>query len=134
MSDLPTPEPVINPETEEFWQATTEGRLLLRGCNDCGESYHYPRAICPHCFSDDTEFAEAAGTGEVYSYTVTHQAGGGYGEAAPFVLAYVELDESPRVMTNIVDVDPDDVEVGMPVEVTFDAVNDEAALFRFRPA
>ena len=117
-----------------YFDAAAAGKLLVKYCTACAMYHHYPRSLCPHCFSDDTDWTESGGVGTVYSYTVTHQAGGGYGEAAPFVLAYVQLDEGPRIMTNIVDVDPDDVEVGQLVEVTFDEVDDEAALFRFRPA
>ncbi|WP_128904748.1 Zn-ribbon domain-containing OB-fold protein [Halorubrum amylolyticum] len=132
MSDLPAPEPSITPETEEFWEATTEGRLLIRHCNDCGDAYHYPRTFCPFCGSDDTEWTES-GQGEIYAYTVTHQAGGAYGEAAPYILAYVELEEGPRVMTNIVGADPDETEIGDEVEVVFDEASESASLPRFTP-
>lgn len=133
MSDLPTPEPEVTPETEPFWEATAEGRLLLKECGDCGRVHYYPRARCPHCGSAATDWTEATGRGTVYSFSVLRQAGGDYGEATPYVLAYVELEEGPRMLTNVVDCDPETVEVGMPVEVTFDAAGEDAALPRFRP-
>lgn len=133
MSDLPAPEPGITPETEQFWEATTDGRLLLKRCEDCGRVHYYPRAHCPHCGSKATDWTEASGHGTVYSFSVPRQAGGEFGGATPYVLAYVELAEGPRMLTNVVGCDPDDVAVGMPVEVAFEAASDDAALPRFRP-
>lgn len=133
MSDLPTPQPYITPETEEFWKATTEEELLICQCNGCDDIYFYPRQRCPHCSSMDTKYIESSGKGEVYARSVVHQAAAEYSEVTPFILAYVELDEGLRMMTNIVDTNPDDVEIGDKVEVVFDEVDENAALPRFRP-
>jgi len=129
----PRPLPEITPETEPFWEATTDGRLLLKRCADCGRVHYYPRARCPHCGSGATDWTEASGQGTVHSYSVPRQAGGEFGAATPYVLAYVELAEGPRMLTNVVDCTHEDVEVGMPVEVTFEAAGEDAALPRFRP-
>jgi len=131
---LPAPAPAVNPETTEFWAATAEGRLLLKRCLDCGSLIWYPRAICPECSSLDTEWVAASGRGRVYSYTVNHRGEGAYADAVPYVLAYVELDEGPRIMTNIVGADNGDLAVGLPVEVEFHDTGEGSALPRFRPA
>jgi len=133
--ELPTPKPRVTPETERFWEATAEGRLLLKRCADCGECHHYPRSRCPFCSSDDTEWTEASGDGTVYTYTVTHQNGEPYDEATPYVLAYVELEEGPRMMTNILGVEPDDVSVGQDVTAVFDETDgdEDISLPRFAP-
>jgi uncharacterized OB-fold protein len=131
---LPAPPPAVNPETKEFWAATAEGRLLLKHCLDCGSVIWYPRAICPECSSMDTDWFEASGRGRLYSYTVNYRGEGAYQGCAPFVLAYVELDEGPRIMTNIVAADGVDLAVGLPVEVVFHDTGDDSALPRFRPA
>jgi len=133
MSDLPTIQPNVTPDTEEFWEATTEGRLLIGHCNDCDDHYYYPRRRCPNCFSTDTEYVESSGEGEVYARSITRQNGGPWADVTPYVLAYVELEEGPRVLTNVVDADPDDVEVGDEVEVVFDEASEGASLPRFRP-
>ncbi len=133
MSDLPAPEPPTNPETEAYWQATTEDRLLFRQCADCGEISHPPRTICPDCFSENTTWIDSSGRGQIYSYTVIRQARGDYGDVTPYVLAYVELEEGPRMVTNVVECDPDTLDVGMPVEVVFDPASEDASLPRFRP-
>ena len=131
---LPTPLPTPSPETAEFWAATTEKRLLLKRCENCATVIWYPKSLCPHCHSTDTSWFEAAGTGHVYSYTISRRGEGPYREAAPYVLAYVELDEGPRLMTNIVDCDPETVTVGQRVNVVFDDTGEGSALIRFRPA
>ncbi|HYK68636.1 MAG TPA: Zn-ribbon domain-containing OB-fold protein [Streptosporangiaceae bacterium] len=130
---LPAPAPAVNPETREFWDATAQDRLLLRRCRDCGAVIWYPRAICPECASLNTEWFPAAGRGRIYSYTVNHRGEGAYTGLPPFVLAYVELDEGPRLMTNIVGADNAELAVGLPVEVVFHDTGDGAALPRFQP-
>jgi len=130
---LPAPAPAVNPETQEFWTATAAGRLLLKRCHDCGAVIWYPRAICPECWSPRTGWFAASGRGRVYSYTVNHRGEGAYAGAVPYVLAYVELDEGPRVMTNIVAADAAELAVGLPVEVVFHDTGDGSALPRFRP-
>jgi uncharacterized protein len=131
---LPAPAPAVNPETKEFWAATAQGRLLLKRCLDCGSVVWYPRVICPGCSSLRTEWFESSGRGSVYSYTLNHRGEGAYQDSGPFVLAYVELDEGPRMMTNIVDADGAELVIGLPVEVVFHDTGDGSALPRFRPA
>ena len=134
VTQLPVPAPPVNPETREFWDATARGRLLLKRCLDCGGVIWYPRAICPDCSSLRTEWFEASGRGRIYSYTVNHRGQGAYAAATPYVLAYVELDEGPRVMTNIVEAAEPDLAVGLRVAVVFHDTGQGTALPRFRPA
>ncbi|WP_254525830.1 Zn-ribbon domain-containing OB-fold protein [Natrinema caseinilyticum] len=129
--ERPVPVPPTNPETEPFWDATADGRLLLRSCADCKRVYHYPRRQCPECASTNTDWTEASGRGTVYSYTVTRRASEEYADATPYVLAYVELKEGPRMLTNIVDCDIERVEVDSRVEVVFDDTGSGRALPRF---
>jgi uncharacterized OB-fold protein len=131
---LPAPAPAVNPETKVYWDATLEGKLMLRKCNACGTVNWYPRSLCPACGSFDTGWIQAAGHGTIYSFAITRRGQGAYASAAPYVLAYVELDEGPRMMTNIVDCDPDALRIGDSVEVVFHDTGAGAALPRFRPA
>jgi uncharacterized OB-fold protein len=80
-----------------------------------------------------TEWFASAGRGRVYSYTLNHRGQGAYQDAGPYVLAYVELDEGPRMMTNIVAAEADGLAVGLPVEVVFHDTGEGSALPRFRP-
>ena len=109
---IPAPEP--NPETKPFWDAVAEGKLLIKKCRACGEVHYYPRAICPHCFSDATEWLEAAGRGTIYSYSVVRR-----GAPAPYAIAYVTLAEGVTMVTNIVDCDLDRIRIGQTVRVVF---------------
>lgn len=130
----PRPVPEVNPETERFWAAATEGRFLVCECEACGLVFYYPRAVCPDCFSDDVSWIEASGAGEVYAHSTAESVSGWPEEALPLVVAYVELDEGPRVMTNIVDCDPEAIEVGTRVEVRFEPTErDDVAIPVFTP-
>jgi len=127
--------PRITPESERYWQAASQQRLFLRECADCGLVYHYPRALCPDCLSDDVSWIEADGTGTVYSYTVSQQIAEWPDEELPAITAYVELSEGPRIMTCLVDYEPADVSVGTDVEVQFvdSAGQDDIAIPVFAP-
>ena len=105
--------PPVNPETQAFWDATAQGKLLIKKCNACGEGHFYPRNICPFCFSDQTEWQEASGRGTIYTYSVMRRA------PVPYAIAYVELEEGPRIMTNIVDCDLDQIKIGQAVRLVF---------------
>jgi hypothetical protein len=130
---LPTPAPTVTTDTAEFWSATAQGQLLLRRCNSCSEAIWYPRPICPFCHSTDTSWQEASGSGSIYSFTVVRRSGGDYANAVPYVLAYVQLAEGPRMMTNIVECELEDLFVGQEVELVFHKTSSDAALPRFRP-
>jgi uncharacterized OB-fold protein len=133
---LPVPAPATwaAPELAEFWAAAGEGRLLLRKCDECGQPIWYPRAFCPDCGSLRTSWSPATGRGQVYSYTVVHRSAvAQYREATPYVVAYVELAEGPRVLTNIVGCAPEDVHIGMRVHVVFHDTGTGTALYRFAP-
>ena len=134
MSWEPRPVPVVTPESEQYWSAAAAGRLLLNRCDDCGLVYYYPRAHCPDCLSDDVSWIVASGKGEVYSYTVTSVVESWPDEELPLVSAYVELAEGPRMLTAIVNCDPDEVDVGTAVEVTFVPTGeDDVAIPVFEP-
>jgi uncharacterized OB-fold protein len=134
---LPAPAPFVHAEVQPFWDATAAGRLVLPRCTACAGYIWYPRPYCPACGSLGVEWVEVSGRGTVYSYTVNRRGQAdmpAYREAGTYVLAYVELEEGPRVMTNIVDCDPDTVRIGQRVEVVFHDTGQGTALPRFRPS
>ena len=130
---LPGRAVVANLETQTFWDATAEGAFLLPHCNACQTVIWYPRGHCPACSGTDLSWVAASGRGTVYSFSITRSGAGAWKTAAPYVLAYVELDEGPRVLTNIVGCDPDDVRMTMPVQVVFEPPIEGTAIYRFRP-
>ncbi|HEY9135007.1 MAG TPA: OB-fold domain-containing protein [Pseudomonadales bacterium] len=107
------PVPVINPETKAFWDATAEGKLLIKKCNDCGEVHYYPRTICPYCMSANTQWLQCSGKGKVYSYSIMRRA------KVPYCIAYVTLAEGVTMMTNIIKTNLDDIAIDMDVELSF---------------
>ncbi|KKB61734.1 nucleotide-binding protein [Robbsia andropogonis] len=130
---LPVPAPPVVPETKPFWDGTKAGRLMLPRCPRCSFVIWYPRQFCPECGHDSVEWFEASGCGTVYSFTIVHRGEGAYRETPSYVLALVDLDEGPRVLTNIVDYDPAQLKIGLPLKAVFCDAGDDAALLRFRP-
>lgn len=129
------PLPRLDEESRGFWEAARRHELVVQRCRSCGAFRYHARAVCPACLSDDTEWVRASGRGEIYTFTVTRQnQAPAFAARVPYVLAYVLLDEGVQVLTNIVDCDPEAVRIGMPVEVTFEDLNDEISLPVFRPA
>lgn len=135
VSDPPIPAkaPPVNLETQRFWDATARGVLLLPRCDACGFVIWYPRELCPECGANQVTWFEASGRGAIYSFTVTRKGQGSWRDASPYVFAIVELEEGPRVMTNVVDCDPEGLAIGDAVEVVFHDTGEGAALYRFRP-
>jgi|SRR5688572_25690504 uncharacterized OB-fold protein len=110
------PSPGTGPDNEAFIAAAREGRFLLRWCNDCGKTHWYPRAVCPHCLSADTQWKPASGRGTVYSCSTMQRVD------PPYTLAYVTLAEGPTMLTNLVGEGP--YRIGMPVQVQFQLSDD----------
>ena len=122
---IPAPEP--NPETKAFWEGARQGKLLIKKCRACGEAHYYPRALCPFCGSDATEWLTAAGTGTLYSYSVMRRA------EVPYAIAYVTLDEGPSMMTNLVDCDFDTLKIGQRMKVVFSPTDGGPPVPTFTP-
>jgi uncharacterized OB-fold protein len=129
------PLPHLDEENRPWWEALKRHELYLQKCRDCGELRYYPRALCPSCLSSQTQWVRAKGRGKVYTFTATYQnQQPGFRESLPYILAYVELDEGLKMLTNLVDCRPEDVKIDMPVEVVFDDATELVTLAKFRPA
>jgi uncharacterized OB-fold protein len=127
--------PLIEDDTREFWDATREGRLLLRHCRACGEVHYYPRNFCPSCWSDDVDWVEAAGGASLYTWSTVYQNDlPPFHEQIPYVAAIVELDEGPRMMTKIVDCSSEQLAVGMRLRARFEPLDDDVTIVVFEPA
>lgn len=110
--------PPVNAESKPFWDAAQEGRFMIKHCNACDSTHYYPRSICPFCFSAKTVWKEAAGTGEIYSFSVMRRV------TPSYVLAYVTLAEGITILSNIVGCETDAVRIGADVKVSFVASAD----------
>jgi uncharacterized OB-fold protein len=130
------PLPEITSLTKPFWEAAKRGELLLQRCVRCGYYQWYPRPSCHKCGSLNLEWARSSGLGRVYSFTVIRRVVGNSPDFAydiPFVVAEIDLDEGVRLYSNIVDVKPEDVRIGMRVRVKFEDTSPEIHLYKFRP-
>jgi uncharacterized OB-fold protein len=122
------PAPLINPENARYFEAAQKGILLVGKCHACGEYHFYPRTLCPHCFSERTEWVPAKGTGVIYTYSTLHR-----GVPEPYTIAYVTLDEGVSMMTNIVDFDAVALRIGARVRLVFKPAEDGTPVAMFSP-
>lgn len=135
MAQFPRPLPQPTPETQHFWDGTKQHELRLQRCDQCAHAYFPPRPFCPKCSSRSVSVFTASGKATLHSYIINHRPPPFAGFEAPYAIAVVELEEGPRLMTNIVDTPqtPEALELDMPLEVTFEDVTDEISLPKFRP-
>lgn len=130
----PKPLPVVTEESRPFWEGCRKGQLMLQYCTECYRYQFYPRLYCMQCGSQALRWVEASGQGVIYSYTIIHQnKSAEFINDTPYNVAIVQLQEGPRMMSNIVDIDPGELRVDLPVTVVFDQVTDSITLPRFRP-
>jgi hypothetical protein len=140
MSDVITPTewtkplPTVDDVNRPFWTAAAEGRLVIQECAQCGHRQFYPRALCTQC-GGEPGWIECSGRGEVHTFTIVRQMGmRPFRDELPYVVAMVTLEEGPRLMGNVTDVDPDAVRIGLPVEVYFVRAAEDVGIPMWRPA
>jgi uncharacterized OB-fold protein len=128
------PLPVVTEENRPFWEGCQQGKLLLQFCEQCQRYQFYPRLYCMQCGAENPRWVEASGRGVIYSYTIIRQnRSPEFVNDTPYNVAIVQLEEGPRMLSDIVDVGPSDLRVDLPVSVVFDRVSDTISLPRFRP-
>ena len=128
------PLPPITDFSKEFWAAARKHEFVLQRCNDCGKAWAPNGPVCPHCFSESYHWDRMSGRGKIASWVVFHKAYHPAFEAElPYNVAFVELEEGPRVIANVVDTRNQDLKIGMPVQVVFEDVNEDISLPKFKP-
>lgn len=135
LADYRKPIPQPTPETQNFWDGTKAGELRLQRCNDCQNVYFPARPFCPKCGSRSVSWFAASGRGTLFSYVINHRPAPGFQDEAPYAIAVVQLEEGPRMMTNLVGVEqtPEALPLDLPLEVTFEQISDEISLPKFQP-
>ena len=114
------PLPTVSPLAQPFWDACAEGRLVIQRCSECDRLRHYPQELCPNCQSSDYDWSELSGRGSIYSYTISHRAfHPAWKDRVPYAVVTVELDEGVRMVSELMEADPSDVEIDRRVEVSF---------------
>lgn len=133
-TNRPKPLPVITEESRPFWEGCRQGKLLLQYCDRCQQYQFYPRLYCMQCGAENPRWVEASGRGVIYSYTIIRQnKSPEFADDTPYNVAVVQLEEGPRMLSNVVDIAPAELRVELPVRVVFDRVTDTISLPRFRP-
>ncbi len=134
MASVSKPVPAITPEMAQFFEGARRGQLMVQKCDGCGELAFPAHEICSNCLSTRSSWVAVSGRGEIYSYNVMHQVyHPGFAAEVPYAVVVVKLAEGPKVVSNLVGVNPREIRIGMPVEVTFEKVSDEVMLPKFRP-
>ena len=129
MSEYLKPLPEIQAHSQAFWDGTRQRKLLVQHCNNCQSNIFYPRRDCPECWSQDLGWIESSGRARIFSFSITYEGVEKiFAEDLPIILAWVDLPEGIRMQTNLIDCDPDEIEIGMEVEVAFRDVTDEITL------
>ncbi|HEU0003097.1 MAG TPA: Zn-ribbon domain-containing OB-fold protein [Ktedonobacteraceae bacterium] len=129
----PKPLPVVTGESRPFWEGCKRGILLLQYCETCQHYQFYPRLYCMQCGADTLSWKQASGRGVIYSYTIIRQnKSPEFMHETPYNVAIIQLEEGPRLMSNIVDADPGALQADLPVTVVFDAVSETISVPRFR--
>jgi uncharacterized protein len=129
--DLPTPDS----DTQHWWDANAEGRLLVVRCEACNELFYYPRPFCPRCGADSVKWEKVSGDATLYTWSVVYQNDlPPFNQKVPYVAAIVDLVEGPRMMTNVVGCEFDDLRVGMALHVDFEDIGEGFTIPVFRPA
>lgn len=136
MSDYVKPVPQPDGVTRPFWESLKAHRMQIQRCNDTGTYFFYPRGLSPFTLSDNVSWEPVSGRGVIHAFTIVHQnRAPGFVDELPYVVAMVDLEEGARLMTNIVEVEPDPehVKIGMPVEIVYEDITEEITLPKFRP-
>jgi uncharacterized protein len=134
MTGYNKPLPSPSADSLPFWEGCRNGKLLAQRCSGCGRLRFPPSAVCPNCLSLDCGWEEMSGRGKVFSFTVYRRLyHPGFAAEMPYVVALVALDEGPRLLSNVINIDPETVRCDMPVQVVFDAVTPEVTLPKFEP-
>ena len=133
MNAIAKPRPKIDALNRGFWDAARAGKLTIQRCDDC-QDQHFPGSpVCPKCLSEQQSWAPVSGRATLLSWVRFHRAyWEGFRADLPYLVALVGLEEGPMLMTSIVDASPEDLTIGMKLEVVFDKVDDEVTLPKFR--
>ena len=129
------PLPVINEDTAPYWEYCRKHELRMQKCQQCGYIRFPASIVCPKCHSLEAEWTKLSGKGTVYSFIVYQQVyHPSYKDDIPYAVAIIQLDEGPRMESNITDCKMEDIKIDMPVQVYFDDITDEVTLPKFKPA
>ena len=133
MPEISKPIPAITPDMRDFFEGARAGRLMVQKCDSCGTLRFPAHELCSKCNSTDSRWVPVCGRGEVFSFNIMHQLyHPGFAKEVPYAVVMVELEEGCKFVSNLLGIKPHEIKCGMPVEVTFEKLNDEVSMPKFR--
>jgi uncharacterized OB-fold protein len=133
-TDYKKPIPIADEASKPFFDGAREHRLMLQKCSSCGSVMWPVKPRCTNCWSADITWVQVSGKGTLYSFTLMHQVfHPGFADEVPYNIAEVDLAEGVRIISNIVGCSNSELQIGMPLEVTFEDITDEVTLPKFKP-
>ena len=133
MPEISKPIPAITPDMRDFFDGARDGHLMVQKCDSCGQLRFPAHELCSKCNSAASRWVPVTGRGEVFSFNIMHQLyHPGFALEVPYAVVMVELEEGCKFVSNLLGVKPHEIKCGMPVEVTFEKLNDEVSMPKFR--
>lgn len=129
------PLPIISDFNRPYWEGARRHELRVQRCNVCHKFWAPNGPVCPHCFCTEYSWERVEGRGKIASWVVFHKVyHPAFAKEVPYNVAFIELAEGPRIISNVVGAKADELRIGLPVEVVFEDINDEISLPKFRLA
>jgi uncharacterized OB-fold protein len=134
MPEYKKPIPVPSAEAQPYWDGLRDRKLLMPRCDACGKYWFPPSLLCPHCNATKWTWASTSGHGRIFSYVVYHRVyHPGFADEVPYAVAVIELDEGPRMISNVIGIVPDKLVCDMRVEVVYQPITETITLPKFKP-
>ena len=135
MPEYNKPIPVPSAESQAYWDGLRDRKLLMPRCDACGKYWFPPSLLCPHCNATNWTWTSTSGRGRIFSYVVYHRVyHPGFADEVPYAVAVIELDEGPRMVSNVIGIAPDKLACDLRVEVVYQPITDTITLPKFKPA
>jgi uncharacterized OB-fold protein len=135
MPEYKKPIPVPSAEAQPYWDGLRDRKLLMPRCDACGKYWFPPSLLCPHCNATKWTWASTSGHGRIFSYVVYQRVDHpGFADEVPYAVAVIELDEGPRMISNVIGIAPDKLACDMRVEVVYQPITETITLPKFKPA
>jgi uncharacterized protein len=134
MPEYKKPIPVTSAEAQPYWDGLRDRKLLMPRCDACGKYWFPPSLLCPNCNATKWTWASTSGHGRIFSYVVYHRVyHPGFADEVPYAVAVIELDEGPRMISNVIGIAPDKLACDMRVEVVYQSITETITLPKFKP-
>jgi uncharacterized protein len=135
MPEYNKPIPVPSAESQAYWDGLRDRKLLMPRCDACGKYWFPPSLLCPHCNATNWTWTSTSGRGRIFSYVVYHRIyHPGFADEVPYAVAVIELDEGPRMVSNVIGIAPDKLACDLRVQVVYQPITDTITLPKFKPA